>query len=449
MALVTSEVVNENKYAALMAEEDNDECTESCCEGLADVSGKRSTAMDLSVSEESFPTRITSEPKRKKKKMKRWDVTRTKTDRKSKLKTQAPACIDGSKSEEIEADGRSQSTETPTPVPESGNWSRPARKEDRKKPISTRWRRSVCTDASCADGCKSEHDQVEKGVDDSEESMPGMADSDSEDEIPDTPDHVLSAKQLDARVRRRDREKLRDRRAAREKIIDAENERISHQDPGGSSVGLPLTADDARHDRLQDQEFPRVGRGETHQSMASGFVSIDTLLGKGAANASNGLAGMHLLYEKRGVLNAVNPGWEKLTLTVDSGASDTVVPPTVCSLAPLVKGPRYGIEYEAANGETVDNMGERDCLMKTGEIEAADPGMEMKFQVVDVSKALLSVNRVCEQGHEVLFSKREGGSAILVNGDPKKRIPLRNSGGTYELDVWVKPNPNSGFSRPR
>ena len=149
------------------------------------------------------------------------------------------------------------------------------------------------------------------------------------------------------------------------------------------------------------------------------------------------------------MLNAVNPGWEKLTLTVDSGASDTVVPPTVCSLAPLVKGPRYGIEYEVANGETVDNMGERDCLMKTGEIEAADPGMEMKLQVVDVSKALLSVNTVCEQGHDVLFSKREGGSAILVNGDPKKRIPLRNSGGTYELDVWVKPNPSSGFSRPR
>ena len=94
-------------------------------------------------------------------------------------------------------------------------------------------------------------------------------------------------------------------------------------------------------------------------------------------------------------------------------------------------------------------MGERNCLMKTSEAEAADSGMEMKFQVVDVSKALLSVNRVCEQGHDVLFSTREGGSAILVNGDPKKRIPLRNSGGTYELDVWVKPNPNSGFSRPR
>ena len=76
--------------------------------------------------------------------------------------------------------------------------------------------------------------------------------------------------------------------------------------------------------------------------------------------------------------------------------------------------------------------------MKTKEGEA-HASMEMKFQVVDVSDALLSAHRVCEQGHDVLFTKRPDGSAILVGGFFNARIPIRHSRGTYELDVWVKP----------
>ena len=151
---------------------------------------------------------------------------------------------------------------------------------------------------------------------------------------------------------------------------------------------------------------------------------------------------------RKGLLSAVGQtGWEKLTLTVDSGASDTVVPPTVCTGAQLLTtGEKFGIEYEIADGNSIENLGERHCLMKTTEAEQSS-NMEMKFQVVDVSKALLSVHRVCQQGHSVLFSDGPNGSAILVNGNAKDRIPLRHSGGTYELDVWVKPSQD--FGRPR
>ena len=83
-----------------------------------------------------------------------------------------------------------------------------------------------------------------------------------------------------------------------------------------------------------------------------------------------------------------------ITLTVDSGASDTVIPPTVCRLAALVQGPKFGIEYEIANGDSVENLGERHVLMKTSEGEGSS-SMEMRFQVVDVSKSLLSVHNVC------------------------------------------------------
>ena len=180
---------------------------------------------------------------------------------------------------------------------------------------------------------------------------------------------------------------------------------------------------------------------------------LDSVFGTGVSAAiakEHNLPGgsMFFLAEKKGVLNAIAPAWEKLTLTVDSGASDTVVPPSVCPSAPLVRGSKFGIEYEIADGNTVENLGERLCLMKTSEGATTDSdALEMQFQVVDVSKALMSVHRVCEQGHDVLFSNSNRGSAILVGGDVRNRIPMRHVGGTYEFDVWVKPSPD--FIRQR
>ena len=148
------------------------------------------------------------------------------------------------------------------------------------------------------------------------------------------------------------------------------------------------------------------------------------------------------------MLNAIAPAWEKFTLTVDSGASDTVVLPSVCLTAPLVRGSKFGIEYEIADGTTLENLGERSCLMKTSESATTDNNaLEMQFQVVDVSEALMSVHRVCEQGHDVLFSNGNQGSAILIGGDVQNIIPLRHVGGTYELDVRVKPS--ADFVRQR
>ena len=85
-------------------------------------------------------------------------------------------------------------------------------------------------------------------------------------------------------------------------------------------------------------------------------------------------------------------------------------------------------------------------FIESGKMEDA---MTMNFQVVDVNKALLSVYKVCEAGHDVIFSKNDSSSAILIGGDPKNRIPLRRCGGTYELDVWLRPTSfDSGFSGP-
>ena len=74
--------------------------------------------------------------------------------------------------------------------------------------------------------------------------------------------------------------------------------------------------------------------------------------------------------------------------------------------------------------------------------------MNMKWQVVDVHKPLLVVSQLVEAGHDVVFSPN--GSHIQIKGGEK--LPLRKTGGVYELEVWLK-SPDQqpsqpGFNRP-
>ena len=52
------------------------------------------------------------------------------------------------------------------------------------------------------------------------------------------------------------------------------------------------------------------------------------------------------------------PEWGRIVLTVDSGASETVVPPDVASCLPLLHTSQVGAEYEVTNGGVVVNLGE-------------------------------------------------------------------------------------------
>ena len=75
--------------------------------------------------------------------------------------------------------------------------------------------------------------------------------------------------------------------------------------------------------------------------------------------------------------------WEKLTLTVYSGASNTVVPPKFSSWSRLFHTDKVGTEYEVANGQLVHNLGERQCIMMVSE-KIAD--LKIAFQGVEVHK---------------------------------------------------------------
>ena len=56
----------------------------------------------------------------------------------------------------------------------------------------------------------------------------------------------------------------------------------------------------------------------------------------------------------------------KITITVDSGASGTVLPPHMLRWVDLVHIYKVGAEDEVANGKVVRNRRERTCLMRIG-----------------------------------------------------------------------------------
>ena len=62
--------------------------------------------------------------------------------------------------------------------------------------------------------------------------------------------------------------------------------------------------------------------------------------------------------EAQQLSGATNTGctWERLTLTVDSGASDTVIPAHLLQWCAMLHTAKVGTEYEVANGDVVHNF---------------------------------------------------------------------------------------------
>ena len=52
---------------------------------------------------------------------------------------------------------------------------------------------------------------------------------------------------------------------------------------------------------------------------------------------------------------------------------------------------------------------------------------------------------MCVQGHDVVFSETNGNFSF-PNGSTDDDIPFRKVGGTYEIDVWIRPGDGGGAS---
>ena len=121
-----------------------------------------------------------------------------------------------------------------------------------------------------------------------------------------------------------------------------------------------------------------------------------------------------------------------LWITIDSGASENVISE---KMAPQFEvkpsqGSREGVRYVTANGETMANRGEKDVKVMTHEGHRC----LLKMQVTDVKKPLMSVARICDAGHRVVFTKDGGSIEHEVTGQTTKFDRIDN---VYRLQVGL------------
>ena len=89
-------------------------------------------------------------------------------------------------------------------------------------------------------------------------------------------------------------------------------------------------------------------------------------------------------------------GWLKITGVMDSGASESVAPPTMCPHVEIKPSPgsMAGQHYMSASEELLPNLGEQELSVVTDHWEDATA----KYQIADVVRPLNAVSEICDAG---------------------------------------------------
>ena len=126
--------------------------------------------------------------------------------------------------------------------------------------------------------------------------------------------------------------------------------------------------------------------------------------------------------------------WQPLSIIIDSGAAETVIPHTCVADHPVweTAASKSGVCYSSATNEPIPNLGEQKVPLVTQEGSLRI----MTCQVAPVHRPLGSVRRMCQAGHKVIFD--EAGSYI-ENKRTGEINWLREENGNYVLDVSVVP----------
>jgi hypothetical protein len=119
--------------------------------------------------------------------------------------------------------------------------------------------------------------------------------------------------------------------------------------------------------------------------------------------------------------------WERIEVTVDSGAVETVGPEHVGKAFKVKENEmsKAGYKYVVANGEEIPNKGEKH-LKGWGDTWGQ---LYMCMQVTDVRKVLASVGRMCDGGNRVVFDDQAG--SYIMNKATGQMTPLAKKGGVY------------------
>ena len=145
--------------------------------------------------------------------------------------------------------------------------------------------------------------------------------------------------------------------------------------------------------------------------------------------------------DKESILVATNGQWEDLEFEValDSGSVVHVCGPGDCPGYVLQESPgsKRGQEFAMGDGGVIPNLGQKQLNLQDGEDGGA---LQSCFQIAAVTRPLMSVGRMCDEGHNVTF---DNVCAVVrtKGGDELCRFH-REAGGLYVAKLKLK-NPAS------
>ena len=133
-------------------------------------------------------------------------------------------------------------------------------------------------------------------------------------------------------------------------------------------------------------------------------------------------------------------------LTVDSGAADHVMPVGWLIWIMVMKsvGSLCGLHYVAADGARIPNVGQQ--LVRFMTIDGT--WAEIMFQIAAINKPLVSVSKLIEDGHRVIFDED---NSYILRRKTKKIIKMRKERGVFVIDAYVAKSkkPETGFKGSR
>ena len=131
-------------------------------------------------------------------------------------------------------------------------------------------------------------------------------------------------------------------------------------------------------------------------------------------------------------LLAQAPYEKHLDLTIDSGAAEHVIGPRTLPQVPVQasEGSKKGVCYVTANGMKMANQGEQVVSATTGSGQSC----RFKLQVTNVHRPLMSVSRICDTGHRVVFEAKGGYIQSVTTGE---KVQFRRDNNVYRLGVSV------------
>ena len=140
------------------------------------------------------------------------------------------------------------------------------------------------------------------------------------------------------------------------------------------------------------------------------------------------------------LLNVNVPRTMKIAL--DSGAGDHVAGPDQVGHHSIraSRGSQRDAHFIAANGERIRNQGESQLHM----LEHGGKTAKSVFQVADVTRALYSVSKICDDGCWAHVTATEA----IVTKDGKVVTKFGREGGVYCVEMQIKDEPGNGEASP-